>query len=73
MLTRFTGRESQGVVRLVYGACGCYVGQKAMALATCMLRVCTYACAVIDMSFRVVWDFALQFRLKNGETYEQGL
>ena len=38
-------------MRLVYGACGCHVGQKAMALATCMLRVGAYACAVIHMSF----------------------
>jgi len=35
-------------VQLVYGAFGCHKGQKARAPVTCMLRVCTYSCAVID-------------------------
>ena len=48
----------------MYGACGCHVGQKAMAPATCMLRVCTYVCIVIDMCFCVVWDVAFQFELE---------
>ena len=29
-----------------------------MAPVTCMLRVCTYSCAVIDC---VVWDFVFKF------------
>ena len=55
----YSGRGSQGYVRLVYGACGCHKGQKAMAPVTCMLRVCTYSCAVIDC---VVWDFVFKFK-----------
>ena len=47
------------IVRLVYGACVCHIGQKAMTPATCMLRVCTYACAVIDMSFFVLYGISL--------------
>jgi len=43
----------------VYGACGCHKGQKARAPVTCMLRVCTYSCAVIDC---VVWDFVFKFQ-----------
>jgi len=35
-----------------------------MAPATCMLRVCTYVCIVIDMCFCVVWDVAFQFELE---------
>ena len=48
-------------MRLVYGACGCHKGQKARAPVTCMLRVCTYSCAVIDC---VIWDFVFKFRSK---------
>ena len=41
------------------------MGQKARAPVTCMLRVCTYSCAVIDY---VVWDFVFKFSLSLSQT-----
>ena len=63
-MARFTGRGSQGEARLVYIACSCHVGQKAMAPATCMLRVCTYACTVIDVCFSCCMGFCLSIRTR---------